>query len=52
MPSLFTAGINELEAQTRATSSMTRHAASASPPCPPNFSGMWIAWKSLDRRAS
>ena len=52
MPSLFTAGISDDDAQTRATSSITMHAASASPPAPPYSSGTWIAWKSLATRAS
>ncbi|CAM5705920.1 hypothetical protein SGLAM104S_09560 [Streptomyces glaucescens] len=34
-PSLFTAGISEEDAQTRATSSMTITVASASAPAPP-----------------
>ncbi len=43
--SLFTAGINEEDAQTRATSSITMQAATASAPSPPYSSGMCTAWK-------
>ena len=46
VPSLLTAGISELEAHARATSSMTMHVASASAPTPPYSSGMCGAWKS------
>ena len=45
-PSLFTAGISEVEAQARATSSITITVASASAPAPPYCSGMWGAWRS------
>ena len=45
-PSLFTAGISEVEAQARATSSITITVASASAPAPPYCSGMCGAWKS------
>ena len=46
VPSLLTAGMSELEAHARATSSMTRHVARASAPTPPYSSGMCGAWKS------
>ena len=45
VPSLFTAGISEDDAQTRATSSMTMQVATESAPSPPNSSGMCTAWK-------
>ena len=45
VPSLFTAGISEDEPHTRATSSMTMHAATESAPCPPYSSGTWTALK-------
>src|SRR5271169_237855 len=45
VPSLLTAGINEADASTRATSSMTMHAATESAPCPPYSSGTWTALK-------
>ena len=51
-PSLFTAGMRLLLAQTRATSSMTMHVASASAPMPPYSSPPWGAWKSPATRAS
>lgn len=35
VPSLFTAGIKDAEASTRATSSMTMHVVTESAPCPP-----------------
>ena len=40
VPSLLTAGISDDEPQTRATSSITMADAIASPPSPPNASGM------------
>jgi hypothetical protein len=43
VPSLLQIGISDDEAQTRATSSMTMHAVTESPPCPPYSSGMWMA---------
>jgi hypothetical protein len=43
VPSLLQIGISDDDAHTRATSSMTMHPATASPPCPPYSSGMWIA---------
>ena len=46
LPSLLTAGMSEDDAQTRATSSMTMHAASASAPTPPYSSGTCGAKKS------
>ncbi len=52
MPSLFTAGISEEDAQARATSSITIAVASASAPAPPYSTGMCGAWKSAARRAS
>ena len=52
MPSLFTAGISEEDAQARATSSMRMQVASASAPAPPYSSGMWIAAMSAACRAS
>ena len=52
VPSLFTAGISEEDAQTRATSSMTMQVASASAPTPSYSSGMCGAWKSDATRAS
>ncbi len=52
VPSLFTAGISEVEAQARATSSITMQVASASAPAPPYSSGMCTAWKSALRSAS
>ncbi len=51
-PSLFTAGISEVEAQARATSSITITVASASAPAPPYCSGMCGAWKSAAFSAS
>ena len=51
-PSLLTAGMSELDAQTRATSSMTMHVASASAPTPSYSSGTWGAKKSEATRAS
>ena len=42
-PSLFTAGISEEDAQTRATSSITMHAEIASAPAPPYSSGTCTA---------
>ena len=51
-PSLLTAGMSELLAQTRATSSMTMQVASASAPTPPYSSGTCGAKKSLATRAS
>ena len=51
-PSLLTAGISELLAQTRATSSMTMQVASASAPTPPYSSATCGAKKSLATRAS
>src|SRR5271156_1349082 len=45
VPSLFTAGINDAEASTRATSPITRHAATESAPWPPYSSGTWTALK-------
>ncbi len=52
VPSLLTAGISELDAQARATSSMTMQAASASPPIPSYSSGMWIACRSAATSAA
>ena len=52
VPSLFTAGISEDEAQARATSSITIAVASASAPAPPYSVGMCGAWKSEARSAS
>src|SRR4051794_26792274 len=52
VPSLFTAGMSDEDAQTRATSSMTIAVATASAPAPPYSVGMWGAWKSEDRSAS
>ena len=46
MPSLFTAGISDDDAQARATSSITIAVASASAPAPPYSAGMCGAWKS------
>ena len=51
-PSLFTAGIREEEAQTRATSSITITVARASAPAPPYSSGTWTACRSEATRAS
>ena len=45
VPSLLTAGISEAEASTRATSSMTMHAATESAPWPPYSSGTCTALK-------
>src|SRR5690349_13258129 len=45
VPSLLQIGISDDDAHTRATSSMTMHAATESPPWPPYSSGMWIAAK-------
>ena len=45
-PSLLTAGISDDDAQTRATSSMTMHVASASAPTPSYSSGTCGAKKS------
>lgn len=45
VPSLLQIGISDDEAHTLATSSITMHAATESPPCPPYSSGMWIAEK-------
>ena len=45
VPSLLTAGINDADASTRATSSITMHAATESAPCPPYSSGTWTALK-------
>ena len=45
VPSLFTAGISDDDAQTRATSSITMHVATESAPWPPYSSGTWIAEK-------
>src|SRR4051794_18819429 len=52
VPSLFTDGISEEDAQARATSSMTIAVASASAPAPPYSTGMCGAWKSEARSAS
>ena len=43
VPSLLTAGISEADASTRATSSMTMHAATESAPWPPYSSGTCTA---------
>src|ERR1700677_302260 len=43
VPSLFTPGINDADASTRATSSTTMHVATESAPWPPYCSGTWIA---------
>ena len=51
-PSLFTAGISDDDAQTRATSSMTMQVASASAPTPSYSSGTCGAKKSLATSAS
>lgn len=51
-PSLFTAGIREEEAQTRATSSITITVARASAPAPPYSSGTCTACRSEATRAS
>jgi len=40
VPSLLQIGINDDDAHTLATSSITMHAATESPPWPPYFSGM------------
>ena len=45
MPSLFTAGISDAEAPTRATSSMTMQVATESAPWPPYSSGTCTALK-------
>ena len=45
MPSLLTAGINDDDAQTRATSSITMHVATESAPWPSYSSGTWTAEK-------
>ena len=45
VPSLLTAGISAAEASTRATSSMTMHAATESAPWPPYSSGTCTALK-------
>ncbi len=45
VPNLLTAGINDAEASTRATSSTTMHAATESAPCPPYSSGTCTALK-------
>src|SRR5256885_11821528 len=52
VPSLFTAGISEEAAQTRATSSMTIAVARASAPAPPYSTGMCGACRSAARSAS
>ena len=52
VPSLFTLGISDDDAQARATSSMTMQVASASAPAPPYSSGMWGAAKSAAASAS
>ncbi len=52
VPSLFTAGISDDDAQTRATSSITMQVASASAPTPSYSSAMCGAWKSLATNAS
>ena len=52
VPSLFTAGMSEEDAQARATSSITMAVARASAPAPPYSCGMCGAWKSAARRAS
>ena len=44
-PSLFTAGISDDDAQTRATSSITITVLTASAPAPPYSSGMCTALK-------
>ena len=44
-PACCTAGISEADASTRATSSMTMHAATESAPCPPYSSGTCTALK-------
>jgi len=44
LPSLLIPGISEELAQTRATSSITMHPATASAPSPPYSSGRWTAW--------
>ena len=44
-PSLFTAGMSDDDAQTRATSSITMQAAIESAPAPSYSSGMCTAWK-------
>ncbi len=46
VPSLFTAGISEEDAQARATSSITIAVARASAPAPPYSSGMCTACRS------
>ena len=43
VPSLLTAGISDADASTRATSSITMHAATESAPCPPYSSGTCTA---------
>ena len=45
VPSLFTAGISDADASTRATSSITMHAATESAPWPPYSSGTCTALK-------
>ena len=52
VPSLFTAGMSDDEAQTLATSSITMTVAMASAPAPPYSSGMWTACRSALTRAS
>src|SRR6266498_6002852 len=52
VPSLFTAGMRDEDAQARATSSITIAVASASAPAPPYSTGMCGAWKSEARNAS
>ena len=52
MPSLFTAGMSDDEAQARATSSITMTVAMASAPAPPYCSGMWTACRSALTSAS
>jgi len=51
VPSLFTPGINDDDAQTLATSSMTITVATASAPAPSNSSGMCTAWKPAATKA-
>ncbi|CAM5450230.1 hypothetical protein STENM223S_04274 [Streptomyces tendae] len=51
-PSLFTAGMREEDAQTRATSSITMTVASASAPAPPYSSGTCTACRSFAVSAS
>jgi len=45
---LFTAGISDDAAQTRATSSITITVVTASAPAPPYSSGMCTAWNPAD----